>query len=168
MREWVTRITTSPGERSSRPISSKRGLIFPASEWMRNALKRFMASPFRVAELTDAHEPGHEALCIEDQIAFEGVLEVAVRQAAAVSPRERAPQRKHIGADAARRLGVRGMRACDGRQLADLLFEGRCQTRNVGHAAEVHEINRLGPEPQHAVDGGYVLLRVELRRLGGR
>src|SRR6516165_6834500 len=167
MPEWVTRITTSPGARSSRPISSKRAAIFPPSECMRNALKRFMASPFSFAQRTDAPEPGHEALGVEREITLEGMFQLAVREKAAVTAREAAPQREHVGTDCRCRVRIRRMRTRAGRKLTDLLFERGGEARDAGHAAEMHEIDRLGREAQHAVDRGDVLLRIELRRHGG-
>src|SRR6516162_5518899 len=152
MPEWVTRITTSPGARSSRPISSKRAAIFPPSECMRNALKRFMASPFSFAQRTDAPEPGHEALGVEREITLEGMFQLAVREKAAVTAREAAPQREHVGTDCRCRVRIRRMRTRAGRKLTDLLFERGGEARDAGHAAEMHEIDRL---------------RSELRRHGG-
>src|SRR5215469_15939000 len=123
MSEWVTRITTSPEARSASPSSSKRAAIFPPSEWMRNALKLGMASPLFLAELPGAREPGDEPLGIEGEVAGEGVLELAVRQTAAVMARERTPQRQHVDADAPLRVGIGGVCARHAGELADLLLE---------------------------------------------
>src|SRR5262245_25307384 len=95
------------------------------------------------------------------------MFQLAVREQTAVTSREAAPQREHVGTDCRYRVGIRRMRARDGRELTDLLLERGGEAWNAGHAAEVHEIDRLGREAQHAVDGGDVLLGIELRRHGG-
>src|SRR5215831_12177513 len=118
---------------------------------MRNALKRDMASPRFLAELTGAREPGDEPLGVKGEVAGEGVLELATGQAAAVTARERAPQRQHIGADASLRVGVGGVCARHAGELGDLLLERGTETRDVGHAAEVHQVYRFGPVREHAV-----------------
>src|SRR6516225_3229451 len=117
-----------------------------------------------LAELAAACEPGDETLGVEGEIAIEGMLELAVRQPAAVRACERAPQDEHVGPDPGRGLAIGGVRAGDARERGDLLLERGSEARNIGHPAEVHEVYRLGPQAQHAVDGGDVLLRIELRR----
>src|SRR6516165_4398810 len=168
MPEWVTRITTSPGARSSTPSSSKRAAILPPSEWMRNALKRFMVSSPRCAVFRGAREPGDQPLSIECQVTGECVLELAVGQAAAVIPRQTAPQRQHVGADAGLRIGIAGVRARDAGELGDLRLERSSEARHIRHAAEVHQVDGLGVVGEHAIDGCNVLLGVELRRYRGR
>src|SRR6516164_1451918 len=169
MPEWVTRITTSPAARSSRPSCSKRAAILPPSEWMRNALKRLMASPPCLAVLPGAREPGDQSLGIERQITGQGVLELVVGQAAAVLPREPAPQGEHVGADAGRRIRIIGVGARDAGEFGDLLLERDSEARHICHTAEVHQIDGLGAVGEHAIDGGNVLLGIELRRYrGGR
>src|SRR5215469_6449082 len=135
MPEWLTRITTSPGARSPRPSSSKRAPILPPSEWMRNALKRFMASPLRLAVLSDAREPGDQSLGVQREVTGERVLELAVGEAAAVIPRQPAPQGEHVGADAGLRIRVVGVCARDAGELGDLRLERRREARHIGHAA---------------------------------
>src|SRR5215471_2861788 len=164
MPEWVTRITTSPAARSSRPSSSKRAAILPSCEWMRNALKRLMASPPRLAVLPEAREPGDQPLGIERQVTGQGVLELVVGQAAAVLPREPAPQGEHVGADTGRRIRIMGVCTRDTGELGDLLLERDSEARHICHAAEVHQIDGLGAVGEHAIDGGNVLLGIELRR----
>src|SRR6516162_3519092 len=156
MPEWVTRITTSPGARSSRPSSSKRAPILPPSEWMRNALKRFMASPLRLAALCDAGEPGDQSLGVERQVTGEPVI-----------AREAAPQGEHVGADTGLRIGIVGVCARDAGELGDLRLERDPEARHVRHAAEVHQVNRLGAVGEQPIDGGNVLLGIELRRYRG-
>src|SRR6516165_1502915 len=164
MPEWVTRISTSPGARSSRPSSSKRAAILPPSEWMRNALMRFMTSPLRPAVLPDAREPGDQSLGVECQVTGERMLELAVGQARAVIPRQPAPQGQHVGADAGLGIGIAAVCARDAGELGDLRLERDSEARHIGHAAEVHQVDGLGAVGEHAIDGGNVLLGIELRR----
>ena len=111
-----------------------------------------------------ARQPGDQPLGVERQVVGVHALDLPVGQRRAVLPREPQPQRAQLRVDTGRGVGVGGVRARDARVLADLLLELPPQARHVGDAAEVHEVHARRLIGEHAVDGGEVLLRVELRR----
>ena len=115
-----------------------------------------------------ALKPHHQALGIELKITLEEVHELGIALPAAVAAGGGEPQRQHFGTDGSGRSGRLRVGAGDAGELAHLGLERLPEACHLGHAAEVHEVHRLRAVAQQALDGGHQLLRIELRRGGGR
>src|SRR5581483_2382238 len=165
MLEWVTRTTTSPGERSSRLSCSNRARMRPPSSWIRNALKEVIrSSPLsagRPAALGPM-QPDQQALRVQLEVGLELMRHFGTTQPAALALQQRPPQLEHRLTNGGVRILRSGQLARDPHQLLDLLLQHCAQSRDTGHAAVMHEVDGLGCKLQQTVDGGSELLRIEL------